>query len=346
MVVPRVNYPEPDQQRRFYAQLLAKLALIPGVEAVGGAAPLPFSGNDTGSSFFIAEQPPIARGNRPDASHLVVAPDYFNSMKIPLRNGRDFNERDNQQSLPVVMVNETFVRRFLPNVNPIGQHVVLDRADQGELPMEVIGVVGDTKHNEIGEIPLPEFYQPFAQAPSRRLWLTLRLATANLAGMDNAVRRAVQSIDRDLFVPPLTPMTSLLGQGLAQPRFNMLLLGIFASIAMILAAIGIYGVIAYSVAQRTREIGIRMALGAQRRDMLQMVLWQSFSLVGVGLFAGLLGALALTRLMTSLLYGVTAHDLSIYLIVLIVLSGAAFLASYFPARRAMRVDPIVALRYE
>jgi putative ABC transport system permease protein len=136
------------------------------------------------------------------------------------------------------------------------------------------------------------------------------------------------------------------GTTLAQPRFNTMLLGAFAGVAMVLAAIGIYGVIAYGVAQRTREIGIRMALGAQRRDMLQMVLWQSFSLVGIGLLAGLLSALALTRLMTSLLYGVTAHDLSIYAIVLTVLSSAALLASYFPARRAMHVDPMVALRYE
>src|SRR4029453_5383689 len=148
------------------------------------------------------------------------------------------------------------------------------------------------------------------------------------------------------YIPKIETLKQRIGTTLAQPRFNMMLLGAFAGVAMVLAAIGIYGVIAYSVAQRTKEIGIRMALRAQRRDMLQMILWQSFSLVGIGLLAGLLSALALTRLMASLLYGVTAHDLSIYTIVMIVLSSAALLASYFPARRAMQVDPMVALRYE
>ncbi len=244
------------------------------------------------------------------------------------------------------MVNETFARRFLPNVNPIGQVVVLDRGDQGELPMEVVGVVGDTKHEELGEIPRPEFYQPFQQYPNRRLWITLRLTSANLAGVDTAVRRVVQGIDPDVFVPQLTPMTSLLAQRLAQPRFNMMLLGIFATVAMLLAAIGIYGVIAYSVTQRTREIGIRMALGAQRTQMLGMVLRQSLTVVTIGIVIGLLAAFAATRLLASLLYGVGANDILTYATVVLLLSAAALFASYIPARRAMKVDPMVALRYE
>jgi putative ABC transport system permease protein len=173
----------------------------------------------------------------------------------------------------------------------------------------------------------------------------LRTASANLAGIDAAVRGIIHEQDTVL-VGNLEPMQSLISKDIAQPRFNMALLGVFAAVAMLLAAVGIYGVIGYNVAQRTKEIGIRMALGAQRRDILQMVLWESFSLVGIRLLVGLAAALALTRLMTSLLYGVTPHDLSIYVIVLAVLSGAALLASYFPARRAMHVDPIVALRYE
>ena len=345
-VLPRVRYSQPDQQRRYYEQLLPRLAQIPGVEAVGGASPLPFSGNDSSSSFYIAEQPPIARGNRPDASNLIVTPDYFGSMRIPLRNGRNFDAHDSDQSPPVVIVNETFVRRFLPTVNPIGQHVVLDRDDQGELPMEIVGVVGDTKHNEISEVALPEFYRPFAQAPERRLWLTMRLATSGLAGTDAAVRKAVQNGDPDLFVAPLVPMTSLLGQCLAQPRFNMMLLGIFAAIAMVLAAVGIYGVIAYSVTQRTREIGIRMALGAQRTQMLGMVLRQSLTVIVIGIAIGLLAAFGATRLLASLLYGVGANDVFTYASVVFLLGLAAFLASYIPARRAMKVDPMIALRYE
>ena len=176
--------------------------------------------------------------------------------------------------------------------------------------------------------------------------IVLRTSASELSGLQAAFGNVVQHVDKDIYIPKLETLQQRIGTTLAQPRFNMLLLGTFAGVAMVLAAIGIYGVIAYGVAQRTREIGIRMALGAQRQDMLQMVLWQSFSLVGIGLLPGLLSALALTRLMTSLLYGVTAHDLSIYAIVMILLSSAALLASYFPARRAMHVDPIVALRYE
>jgi putative ABC transport system permease protein len=345
-IVPRLKYPEPDQQRRFYDQLLPKLAAIPGVEIVGGANPLPFSDNDSDSSFYIAEQPPIAPGNRPDASHLAVASGYFRSMKIPLRNGRDFDARDTEKSGNVALINEAFARRFFPGVNPIGQHVVLDRGDQGDFPMEVIGVVGDTKHEELGEIPRPEMYQPFAQAPNRRLWITLRLTSANLSGMQTSVRRAVTEIDPDVYVPQLQPLTSMLSKHLAQPRFNMMLLGVFAGVAMILAAIGIYGVIAYSVAQRTREIGIRIALGAQRGEMLGMILRQSLTVVAVGLTIGLLAAFAGTRLLGSLLYGVGANDIFTYASVVLLLGMAALLASYIPARRAMKVDPIVALRAE
>ncbi len=345
-IVPRLKYPEPDQQRRFYDQLLPKLAAIPGVEIVGGANPLPFSDNDSDSSFYIAEQPPIAPGNRPDASHLAVAPGYFRSMKIPLRNGRDFDARDTEKSGNVALINEAFVKRFFPGVNPIGQHVVLDRGDQGDFPMEVIGVVGDTKHEELGEIPRPEMYQPFAQAPNRRLWITLRRTSANLSGMQTSVRRAVTEIDPDVYVAQLKPLTSMLSKHLAQPRFNMMLLGVFAGVAMILAAIGIYGVIAYSVAQRTREIGIRIALGAQRGEMLGMILRQSLTVVAVGLTIGLLAAFAGTRLLASLLYGVSANDIFTYASVVLLLGMAALLASYIPARRAMKVDPMVALRAE
>jgi putative ABC transport system permease protein len=345
-VIPRLKYSEPEQQRRFYDQLLPKLAAIPGVEAIGGANPLPFSGNDSGSAFYIAGQPPIAPGNRPDASHLSVTPGYFNAMRIPLRNGRDFDQRDTDKSPFVVMINETFARRFLPNVNPIGQVVVLDRADQGELAMEVIGVVGDTKHEELSEVPRPEFYQPYPQHPNRRVWITLRLTTANLAGVDVAVRRAVHSIDPDVFVPQLNPMTSMLAQRLAQPRFNMMLLGIFSAVAMILAAVGIYGVIAYSVTQRTREIGIRMALGAQSRDVLRLIVGQGVTLAMIGIAIGVVASLALTRLLATLLFGVSTTDPSTFLAVSLLLAAVAVIAGYIPGRRATKVDPIIALRAE
>jgi putative ABC transport system permease protein len=344
--LPKVKYPDANQHREFFEQILPKLAAIPGVEAAGGAMPMPFSGNDRGSSFTVAGQPPLARGNHPIASHLTITPGYFHAMKTPLLAGRDFNLHDTKDSMLVIIVNEAFVRRFFGGRNPIGQRIVLDQEDNKTTTLEIVGVVASSHHETLAAEAQPEFYIPHTQDPTRRMDIVLRTSAAELSGLQAAFRNVVQAYDKDIYIPALETLEQRVGTTLAQPRFNMMLLGTFAGVAMILAAIGIYGVIAYSVAQRTREIGIRMALGAQRRNMLQMILWQSFSLVGIGLFAGLLGALGLTRLMTSLLYGVTAHDLSIYAIVMTLLSSAALLASYFPARRAMHVDPIVALRYE
>jgi putative ABC transport system permease protein len=275
----------------------------------------------------------------------MVMPGYFRSMKIPMRAGRDFDQRDNENARHVALVNEAFVRRFLPNTNPIGERILRDK-EEGADPLEIIGVVGDAKQTDLGAEVIPEFYQPFAQEPARRVWLTLRTATASLTGLDAAIRRIVHEQDAEIFVGNLQPMEFLLGRNLAQPRFNMILLGVFAAVAMVLAAIGIYGVIAYSVAQRTREIGIRMALGAQRTDMLRMVLRQSLSVVLIGLALGLVAAFAATRLLASLLYGVGANDLFTYVSVVLLLGATALLASYIPARRAMKVDPMVALRYE
>jgi putative ABC transport system permease protein len=346
LVMPKVKYPDPEQHRQFFEQILPKLAAMPGVKAAAGAMPLPFSGNDRGSAFTILGQPPLPRGRHPVASHLVVTSDYFRAMRTPLLAGRVFNSFDTKDSAPIVIVNEAFVRKFLGGRNAIGQHIVLDLNDDKTTTLEIVGVVASSHHETLATELQPEFYVPHTQDPTRRMDIVLRTSTAQVSGLQAAFANIVHQFDKDIYIPKLEPLEERVGITLAQPRFNTMLLGAFAGVAMVLAAIGIYGVIAYSVAQRTKEIGIRMALGAQRRDMLQMVLWQSFSLVGIGLLAGLLSALAVTRLMTSLLYGVTAHDLSIYAIVITVLSGAALLASFFPARRAMQVDPMVALRYE
>jgi putative ABC transport system permease protein len=267
-------------------------------------------------------------------------------MKTPLLAGRDFNLHDTKESLPVVIVNEAFVRRFLGGGNPIGQRIVLDQVDDKTTTLEVVGVVASSRHETLAAEVQPEFYIPHAQDPSRRMDIVLRTSAVELSGLQAAFRNVVQEYDKDIYIPNLETLEQRIGTTLAQPRFNMMLLGTFAGVAMILAAIGIYGVIAYSVAQRTREIGIRMALGAQRADMLRMILRQSLSIVGIGLAVGLISALAMTRLMATLLYGVSANDVSTYAIVLLLLGGAALLASYFPARRAMQVDPMVALRYE
>jgi putative ABC transport system permease protein len=344
--LPRSNYSEPQKQRDFYRELMPKLTALPGLSAVGGASPLPFSDNGWNASFRMENDPERGPGTHPEASYVVVTPNYFRTMRIPLRSGRDVDDRDNETAPQVALVNETFVRRYVTNGNPIGQRILLDRKQGRTEAIEIIGVVGDAKQNAIGAPTPPEMYQPFAQKPSRRLWFVFRTATQNLSGLQASVRRVIQEQDGEVYVSNVEPMRSSIGKTLAQPRFNMVLLGVFATVAMVLAAIGIYGVIAYSVSQRTREIGIRMALGAQRGDMLRLVLRQSLSVVLIGIALGLVAAFAATRLLASLLYGVGSNDLFTYASVVFLLGSAALLASYIPARRAMKVDPIIALRAE
>jgi putative ABC transport system permease protein len=345
--LPRSTYSEAEKQRTFYQQLLPRLAHLPGCESVGAANPAPFSGAaDHVSRFRVENEPDPGLGHHPIASHVVVTPGYFGTVRIPLRAGRDFDSRDNETAQHVAMVNETFVRRFIPDRNPIGEEILLDGENDKPDALQIVGVVGDAKQNEIGAPTPPEMYQPFAQSPSRRLWIVIRTATENLGGTQSAVRRIFHEQDRDVFVSNIEPMQIIIGRTLAQPRFNMLLLGTFAGVAMILAAIGIYGVIAYTVAQRTKEIGIRMALGAQKIEMMTMVLRQSLAIVGIGLVIGLISALGTTRLISALLFGVEANDVLTYLIVVLLLGLAALLASYLPARRAAMVDPVQALRAE
>jgi len=345
-VVPRVRYAEPEKQIAFYAQLLPRLRALPGVQVVGGAEPAPFSNNDSSRAFTIAGQSPVPKGERPGASYLLVDSDYFRAMKIPLKQGRVFDSLDSKDGAHTVIVNEAFAKKFLNGASAVGQRVVFEGDDGKPNPCEVVGVVGDAHHDELRAPVEPEMYVPFEQDPSRRMFLMFRLQNARLTGVEHMVREVAHQLDSEIYVPELKPMEDLLAEHIAQPRFNMLLLGLFASVAMVLAAIGIYGVIAYTVTQRTKEIGIRMALGAQRIDMMTMIMRQSFAIIGIGLLAGILGGLVVTRLMSSLLYGVSPTDLSIYASVTVLLSAAALIATYFPARRAMSVDPMVALRYE
>jgi putative ABC transport system permease protein len=343
----KLRYPTPEQQTQFFDRLLPKLRALPGIEAVGAVSPLPFSGDNRGTTFTVVGQPMPPAGHEPSASHLMIDSGYFHAMQIPLQNGRIFDGRDRKDAKPVVMVNEAFAKKFFPNQDAIGQSIIIGASPGDPKPAsEIVGIVGTTRHDTLTAEGGPEYYVPYAQDPNRYMDIVLRTKLTNDASLDNMIRRAVHEIDAQNYVPKPRPLRDLLSQTLAQPRFNMALLGIFAGVAVILAAVGIYGVIAYSVSQRTKEIGIRMALGAQRRDMLQMILRQSLWMVAIGIVVGLAGALAATRLMAALLFGVGASDISTYLGVIAVLGGAALLASFIPARRAMKIDPMVALRYE
>ncbi|MFL6520470.1 MAG: ABC transporter permease [Chthoniobacterales bacterium] len=342
----RIRYPDADQQTRAYDTITEKLAAIPGVESAGGVNPIPLGDNQRSSSFMPSGAAPLPRGNHPGASYLLVKPDYFKTMKIPVLQGRAISPADTKGSPPVIMINEAFAQKHFAGKNPIGQQVMVDQPENKFDTREVIGVVANTRHDSLAQPQGPEMYVPFAQDPGRGLDIVLRVSSTNLVGLNSDVKRAIHEIDKDIYVPVLAPMTRFVDTHLAQPKFNMMLLAVFAAVAMVLAAIGIYGVIAYSVTQRTREIGIRMALGARRTQMLGMVLRQSMTLVVIGLLIGFVVALAATRVMTTLLYGVGANDISIYALVITLLGGAALLASYVPARRAMKVDPMVALRYE
>jgi len=342
----RIRYPDADQQTRAYDTIVEKLAAIPGVESAGGVNPIPLGDNQRSSSFMPSGAAPLPRGNHPGASYLLVKPDYFKTMKIPVLQGRAITPADTKASPPVIMINEAFAQKHFAGKNPIGQQVMVDQPENKFDTREVIGVVANTRHDSLAQPQGPEMYVPFAQDPGRSLDIVLRVSSTNLVGLNSDVKRAIHEIDKDIYVPVLTPMTRFVDTHLAQPKFNMMLLAVFAAVAMVLAAIGIYGVIAYSVTQRTREIGIRMALGARRTQMLSMVLRQSMTLVVIGLVIGFIVALAATRVMATLLYGVSANDISIYALVITLLGGAALLASYVPARRAMKVDPMVALRYE
>ena len=346
LTLPKIRYPEVDQQIRAYDAIMEKLAAIPGVESAGGVNPIPLGDNQRSQSFMPSGAAPLPRGNHPGASYLLVKPEYFKTMKIPILQGRDLTRADTKDSPLVILINEAFAQKHFPGKNPIGQQVMVDQPENKFDTREVIGVVGNTRHDSLAEPQGPEMYIPFAQDPGRSLDLVLRVSSTNLVGLNADVKRVIHEVDKDIYVPTLEPMTSFVATHLAQPKFNMMLLGVFAAVAMVLAAIGIYGVIAYSVTQRTREIGIRMALGAQKTQMLRMVLRQSMMLVVIGIVIGFLVALGVTRVMATMLYGVGANDVSIYTVVIALLSGAALLASYVPARRAMKVDPMVALRYE
>jgi putative ABC transport system permease protein len=330
-----------DQARQasFYSEVVERLRTVPGVQSAGAVSRLPLAGGNSSRSFNIP-----GSSQSYSADIRVSTADYFQTMGIPLLKGRNFTAHDSGGSLPVAIINEAAAANIFPGQNPIGKY--LTNFGPAMAKLQIVGVIGNVRHVALETAGRPEVYLPLAQAQWPSIYIALRSAVSNPLSLIPAVQSAVWSIDRNVPLANPRTMQDVLAHSVLRRKFAMLLLSIFAALATLLAAIGLYGVISYSVVQRTKEIGIRMALGGQRTDMLRMVLRQSGTLVLVGMLAGVPVALAATRLLGTMLYGVGAADVLTYLLVIALLGIAAFFASIIPAFRATKVDPMVALRYE
>lgn len=339
-----VKYPEGDSKAAITLhEMLDSIRALPGVRSAGVVNALPITGGPS-TEFVIEGRPSPRLGDEPGADIRVADSQYFSTLGIPLLAGRVFTERDNSSSARVVVINQTLARTFWPNENPLGQRITMK--DWGPpLIGEIVGLVGDVKTNGLDEQVGPMIYWSYYQFGQIFNSMVVRTESDPLL-MVSAVKSRIWSVDKDQPVSQIRTMNQVLSQSLARRRLYVILLGVFAGVALLLAAAGIYGVVSYSVAQRTREMGIRVALGAERVDILRIIVLQAAKLALAGELAGILVALAVTRLMTSMLFGITAVDPLTFAGVALLLSAVAFTACYIPARRALLVDPMVALRYE
>ncbi len=349
LLTMRVNLPvrkyDSDQKlMNFFEQALQQVRALPGVEAAGAINTLPFDGPHSGTSMTIEGQPEPPPGQKLSTGICVTDANYFQAMQIPLKRGRLFSEQETKEMRHVVVVNEAFVRKHFSGQEPLGQRVTISMKDENA-PTEIIGVVGDTKH-----LGLDTEIEPMAYWPQPELvysGMTFVIRTQGDAGsVIGAARNVIRNIDREQPIGEVSTMEGLLSKSLARSRFNATLLAVFSLVALVMAAVGIYGVMSYSVQQRTHEIGLRMALGAQQSDVLRLIVKQGIVLGLIGVVAGLAASFGLTRLIASLLFEVPATDVRTFAAVAGGLFLITLIACYLPARRAMRVDPLVALRYE
>jgi len=338
--LPTVKYAKPEQQIAFFDEMLRKVAVVPGVNGAAMSAALPL--NPIRITPVLPEgQPEVPLAERPFIIIEAISPSWFHTMRAPLKAGRDFTDADSGQSPKVVIINEAMARRYWPNENPVGKHIAVGR----QSPAEIIGVAADLKNNGLAVDAQPQLYLPFRQLPWGNMNLLVR-TNVEPHSIISAIRGQISAVDPDQPVTGVQTIDELLDGSRAQPRFTMFLLGIFSATALALAMIGIYGVLAYSVAQRRQELGIRLALGADRSDILRMVVRHGLELTLGGISIGLIAAWAATRLIGSLLYKVGARDLMTFALTPLVFLAIALLASYLPARRATQVDPTEAMRHE
>jgi putative ABC transport system permease protein len=339
------NYSSATRTIGFYRDLFQKLRALPGLESAGGITELPMSDQYNDDYFTPAAAPPASPRDADDADFRVVAGDYFQVMRIPLLQGRLFSQQDQPQTSPKVIVDETLAQKYYAGRNPLGKHLWVWEGSSGFVNCEIVAVVGGIRHFALQIPPRPTMYFPFAQQSRNSMNIVVRSAK-NPEQLASGIRVAVAAIDPSETVSASQTMQQIVSESAAGDRFNTLLFALFGALALILAAAGIFGVMSYAVTQRTHEIGIRLALGAQPAGILRMVIGQGMTLVAIGGILGLGAAAGLTRLMASQLFGVTATDPSTFAAAVIVLGGVAALACYIPAHRAMKVDPMVALRYE
>lgn len=337
------RYSTNEQQVAFLREMLERISLTPGARAVGLTSTLPLRGGPA-TDFVIEGRPPLQPGDEPSADIRIIDPNYFRAMSIPLRAGRPFSETDSGNAPTVMVISEKMARQFWPNEDPIGKRVTMK--DWGPpLTGEIVGIVGDVKADGLDSETRPMIYWAYSQFPVIFNNIVVRTEGEPL-GMVGVIKSQIWSVDPAQPVASVATMEQVLASSVATRRFNMMLLGVFAIVALALAAVGIYGVISYTVSERTHEIGIRVALGAQGSNVLRLVVGQGMILALTGVGVGLLGAFALTRLMSSLLFGVTATDPLTFIAIPLILMGTALGACFVPALRATKVDPIVALRYE
>jgi putative ABC transport system permease protein len=336
------RYAKPEAQTAFFAQLMDRIKAVPGVEGAGAVVTLPLSGAFESTDLIIEGQGPLSDGQRPEADYTTVTTDFFQTLQIPLLKGRQFTPQDSRDAPGVIIINEILARKSWPNEDPIGKRLTVGF----EKPTrQIIGVVGSIKQTTLDSDARAAMYMPHLQSPNIGMTVIVRTRGEPLA-LAAAVREQVRALDKDVPVAHFQTMDQVFGASVAQPRFSMLVVGLFAALALILAVVGIYGVMAYSVSRRAHEIGVRMALGARTGQVLKLVLKEGMTLTLLGIAIGLFAAFALTRVMATLLFGVSAKDPLTFVAVSILLALVAVVACYLPARRATRVDPLVALRYE
>ena len=341
--LPRAQYAKPEQWISFYKQTLERMNALPGAQEAAVAVPLPLSDSYINLAFEIEGRSPHSKSDAPTTDFVAISPNYFHVMQVPLLRGREFSDADSESGPKVCAISSSLAQQLFPNENALGQRILIGYPANSA--REIVGIVGDVKDSDLSARQSTQIYVPFVQNPFWAADIAVRVH-GNPSALSGTLREQIRAIDSALPVAAVRPMAEVIGSSIAQPRFRTTLLSLFGAAALLLAAIGIYGVLAYTVAQQTREIGIRIALGANPGKVLRLVLGRGLRLAGFGTAIGILAALMLTQLLNSLLFGVSATDPVTFAAVAGLLLGVALLACYVPARRAMRVDPMVALRYE